>query len=331
MIKIMAQPNFIRISLNILARIRAQEFSSQQSNLQKMQQIYYNTLAVSAVNNYIQNIGWQTRIESSDSWKPEMHTLLDTADLELPRYGKLECRYVQPETSIMAIPEEVNADRIAYIAVAIERSHKTAYLLGFVTHAIDSTIPLKFLQPMSELPEYLEQYALSLYAKQSALPKLTNWLSGAIETGWQTIESFQDARFDISDRIASADLQFRTGTIRASWRKRLETTLIAGASRVKLWNLGQDNNLKIALIICVSAVKDCILDISIKVCPTDNQINLPEELTIKILDETQQSVLQAQTKSGHQNIEFFLSGEVGESFSIQAIFNGVKQTESFII
>ena len=330
MIKIMARPNFIKITLNILARIRAKEFSSQQFNLQKMQQVYYNTLAVSAVNQYIQNIGWQTSLENSDSWNPEMHMLLNTADLELSEYGKLECRYVPPQASVMTIPEEVNGDRIAYIAVAIERSHKAAYLLGFATRAVD-TISLESLQPMIDLPEYLEQYALSLYAKQSPLPKLTNWLSGAIETGWQTIENFKDARFNISDRKDLAGLQFRTGTIsRVAWRKQRETTLIAGVSRVKLWNLG-DNNLKIALIICVSAAEDRILDISIKVCPTDNQIHLPEELAIKILDETQQPILQAQTKSDNQNIEFFLSGKVGECFSIQAIFNGVKQTESFII
>jgi hypothetical protein len=329
MVKVTITPNLFQVPLTLSNRVRAEDFANQQSNRQKMQQVYQNTLAVSAVNTYLQCLGWVTSLETSDSWNPLMQALLDTADLAIPGYGKLECRVVLSSDSIMVIPEEVASERIAYIAVSIDRSQKFARLLGFVTRVSSSTIPISHLQSMIEFPEYLEQVQL-----ESILPKLSSWLSGIVEAGWNTIDSLLTIQPELVFQIAPSQLYFRMGMIPiSSVSEKLATeTLDTGVSRVKLWDLGKrENYSKIALVISLLPSETEELEISVKICPTNDNTYLPEGLVIKILDETQQAILQAQTKTTNENIEFFLSGKTGEYFSIQAILNDEMKMESFII
>lgn len=334
MIEVMMESELFKIPLTLSARIRAEEFSRQQSNSRKAKQVYQNTLTVAAVNTYLQCLGWVTSLENSDSWYPLMQTLLDIADLELPGYGKLECRLIQAEERVMVIPEEVSSDRIAYIAVNIEQSRNLAYLLGFATEVSSSTIPLSRLKPITELPEYLEQYEQNSAPQKQLLPKLSDWLSGVVEAGWNTLDSLRETQPDMVFRIPPSKVHFCTGIIPVTSASEEESreTLTAGVSRVKLWDLGQrDNYRKIALVITLLVTENEEIEISIKVCPTNENAYLPEGLVIKILDEAQQPILQAQTKTTNENIEFFLSGEAGEFFSIQAALNGVIKRESFMI
>jgi hypothetical protein len=329
MVKVTVTPNLFQVPLTLSNRVCAEDFANQQSNRQKMQQVYQNTLAVSAVNTYLQYLGWMTSLENSDSWNPLMQALLDTADLEIPGYGKLECRVVLSSEQIFMIPEEVTSERIAYLAVSIDSSQKFAQLLGFVTRVSSSTIPISHLQSMIELPEYLEQVKL-----KSVLPKLSNWLLGVVEAGWNTIDSLLTIQPELVFRIAPSQLCFRTGTppISSMSEKSATKVLDTGVSRVKLWDLGKRENCsKIALVISLLPSETEELEISVKICPTNNHTYLPEGLVIKILDETQQAILQAQTKTTNENIEFFLSGKTGEYFSIQAILNDEMKMESFMI
>jgi Protein of unknown function (DUF1822) len=270
-----------------------------------------------------------TSLETSDSWNPIMQTLLDTADLAIPGYGKLECRVVLSQEQVMVIPEEVGSDRVAYIAVIIDNSQKFAQLLGFVTQVLSSTIPIRNLQSMRELPEYLEQIQ-----QEPILPNLSSWLLGIVEAGWNTLDSLLTNQPELVFRITPSQLYFRTGMIPISSvsEKSVTEDLSTGVSRVKLWDLGKrENYSKIALVISLLPSETEELEISVKICPTNDRTYLPEGLVIKILDETQQAILQAQTKTTNENIEFFLSGETGEYFSIQAILNDEIKIESFII
>ena len=322
------------IKLTISDRLHAQEFSQQQSRAEKAQQVYKNTLAVAAVNTYLQCLGWITSLKTSDSWNYLMQTLMDTADLELPNYGKLECRPVEPTQDVMVIPEEVTQERVAYIAVGIEEAQNSAKLLGFTTETTASVIPLTSLQAIAELPNYLEQYHYRLVNQRKALPKLSSWLVGSIEAGWQTWEKFLAVQPNLEFLAAPEEkLSFRSFASQVSSEKNLaKETLTTGISRVKLWNLGHpDNCIDIALVISLSSATMNDLEVSVKVCPTNEHHYLPSGLLIQILDETQQPVLQAHTKSTNEAIEFFLSGEIGEFFSIQAIFDDAIKTESFMI
>ena len=330
-----------RIKLTILDRLYAENFSQQQSHLEKAQQVYQNTLAVAAVNTYLQCLGWDTSLESSDSRDFLLQTFLDTADLEIPHYGKIECRPVKPSQEVMIIPEEAAHQRVAYIAVEIEESTNQAKILGFTSKIESTTIPLNRLRAIADLPEYLEQYHRTSVSieeiedKKPVLPKLSNWLSGVIECGWQTLDDLLATQPNLeflNPNPNQRNLSFRSPTSSTSIADSIsKETLTIGTSRVKLWNIGKSQNTDIALIITLSLGKRDQLEISFKVCPTNENDYLPPGLLIQILDETEQPVLQAYIKSANEAVEFFLSGETGELFTIQTIFEDEIKTESFMI
>ncbi|NEP34491.1 DUF1822 family protein [Moorena sp. SIO3B2] len=144
------------VTLPEAAHQLAEKRCQQQSNLEKAEQVYLNTLAVYAVNEYLQGLGFETDLESSDSQKEIMQTFLDVADLVVKNYGKLECKPVSPDAEFVYVPEEVWQDRIAYIAVQLNDSLTEAKLLGFVENVATNELPLRKLQPMADFPGYLQ-------------------------------------------------------------------------------------------------------------------------------------------------------------------------------
>lgn len=77
-------------------------------------------------------MGFETDLEGSDSWNPLQQTLLDVADLDVKKLGKLECRPVLEGTQVIYVPPEVDSNRIGYLGVQISNSFREATLLGFV-------------------------------------------------------------------------------------------------------------------------------------------------------------------------------------------------------
>lgn len=329
MSKLEMSSHILQIPLTLSNRICAANFANQQSSNKKRKQVYQNTLSVAAVNTYLQYLGWTTNLPKSNSWNPILQTLLDTADILVSERGKLECRSVFSQAKSMIIPEEVSTDRIAYIAVNIDGSQNFAQLLGFTSEINSLTVPLNGLKPMNKLPEFLEKVQ-----QEPIIPKLSHWLWGIVEAGWNKLDSLTITQPDLVFRINASQLNFRTKVMQhySTLNETEESFLNTGVSRVKLWNLEQkEYDSKIAFIISLLPSKNDELEISVKVCPINENNYLPEGLLVKILDEKQQPILQAQTKAANENIEFFLSGETGEVFSIQAILNDEIQTESFII
>ena len=76
-------PLTFTVLLSLTAHSKAKEFGRHQSNLQKAQQVYHNTLAVYAVNYYLRCLEFETNLEASDSYNLVMQTLMDIADLEV--------------------------------------------------------------------------------------------------------------------------------------------------------------------------------------------------------------------------------------------------------
>lgn len=329
MFKTEMSSNILQIPLTLSNRLCATNFANRQSSKKKRQQVYHNTLSVAAVNTYLQYLGWTTNLTKSNSWNPIFQTLLDTADILVPDRGKLECRSIFSQAKSIVIPEEVSTDRIAYIAVDIDNSQSFAQLLGFTSEIDSLIIPLNELTPMNKLPEFLEKFN-----QEPIIPKLSNWLWGVVEAGWNTLDSLMVTQPNIVFRINTSQLNFRTKVMEnyLTSNETEQSFLNTGISRVKLWNLEQkEYDDKIAFIISLLPSKNEELEISVKVCPINENHYLPEGLSVKILDEKQQPILQAQTKAANENIEFFLSGKTGEVFSIQAVLNDETQTESFII
>ena len=168
----------------------AKQFSQQQSNQEKAKQVYLNTLAISAVDFYLRCVGIQTDWEASDSWDSVMQAMMDVADLEIPNYGKLECRPMLPETQVIYIPPEVWSDRIGYVAVQFDQSLKEATLLGFAEAVSIEELPLSQLRSLGDLLEHLSHIRQAKSAKMRV--NLRQWFHHLFEAGWQSLETVLD-------------------------------------------------------------------------------------------------------------------------------------------
>ena len=331
--------NTFKVSLMLSTRICAEKFRRKQNNPQKAKQVYLNTLAVSAVKIYLSNLGWLTSCEQSDSWNPIMQTLMDVGDLEIPNYGKIECRVVLFDQQELIVPPEVQSDRIAYIVVKFGSSLRECELLGFVPEITANKISLSQLQPIEKLTSYLREYKQLQEAaqKQQSVIELSKWWQGIIDDGWQLVEKVFPPEPALSFRSPN-HLQ-EASKIDGKERSDLSTKpnhrvdkLSQGISRVKLLDLGKDpNTINIALILQLVTQDSEEIDISAKICPINTSLYLPQGLAIMILDENQKPILQAQANKTNETIEFLFSGEPGEIFSIKASLNDNNIVETFMI
>lgn len=298
----------------------AEKFTQDQSNLQKAEQVYLNTLAVYAVNYYLQCWGFETDWETSDSWDAIAQTFLDVADLSVKNYGKLECRPVQPDTEIVYIPQEVWEERIGYIAVQVDESLQEATLLGFAETVSTCEVALSELRSLDELPEYLSQFQSLQPIKE--LVNLSQWLHNIFEAGWETVEEiFLPPQAELAFNIRSLP------HVKASTPE----IPINGIKRGKQFDLERSGeSSQVAVFVGLTPTPLPRQDITVEVCPIGSQPYLPGQLQVLVLDEQGKSVLQAEAGSS-ESIEFQFSGEPGESFSVKLTLGDVSITEKFLI
>ena len=295
------------VPLMVTAHTQAREFVRHQSNRQKAQQVYLNTLAVYAVNFYLQCQDIETDLEASSSWNPVMQTLLDVADLEIKDRGKLECISVVSGSEIVKIPAEVWDNRIGYVVVQLDESWQEATLLGFIESVNRQELPLSQLRSLAEFPAYLDKIQL--------LTDLTQWLEGVFAAGWQTLETL------LQPRQAELAFSFR----KANSRK-------PAITRGKVLDFGlQTGSHQLALLVdLVEGTTESDVDISVEVCPTDDQLELPPELQLIIFNEEGKAMMQAEAGSC-EGLKFEFSGEPGERFGVKVALSEFSVTENFLI
>ncbi|MBD2092540.1 DUF1822 family protein [Microcoleus sp. FACHB-1515] len=298
------EPIAVTIPLTLSAHARATQF--RQQHLQKSSQVYLNSLAVSAVEIYLQRLEFDTNFAASASANPLMRALMDVADLAIDHHGVLECRPVLPNARDVLIPAEVWSDRIGFVAVQLDSGLQTATLLGFVETVTTEKVALSELRSIEFLPSYLN----SIRQKPASV-HLTQWLQNQVDSTWQTIEEL-------------------LGLQQPAWQYRgnqsASTQLI---SRGKLLDFDRSGE-AIALVVEV-APKDALkVNIAVKLCPTGSRAHLPPDLELMVLDEAGIAVIQAQARTTEMiNVEF--SGEVGDRFSIKAVMNGISAIDQFVI
>ncbi|MBD3883387.1 DUF1822 family protein [Phormidium tenue FACHB-886] len=303
-------PLTITIPLTLEAHTRAKQFR-RYHKAGKAKQVYLNTLAVYAVQTYLERLEFETNLAASSSTNPLMQQLLDAADLVVDRYGTLECRPVLPAAERVYIPAEVWSDRIGYVAVQISETLQEATLLGFVEAATTEQLPLAALKPIETLPSYLNQ--LQAAAQPAAVVQLSQWLQNQVDGAWQTIEEL-----------------FNLQT--PAWQYRSQSTAapMQWSSRGKVLNLGKLSREPVALVVEVSAKTESEASISVKVCPTEGRQHLLPDLELMILDEAGVAVIQAQARSTEMiSVEF--SGEWGDRFSTKIVLGETSAIDAFVI
>lgn len=333
------------LPITLLARRTAQEFASQQPTPQKAEQVRLNTLAVHAVNDYLQMMAIPTDLAVSDSWNPVVRMCADVADLEVIGVGRLECRPVRKHQQTCYVPPEVRTDRIGYVVVEIDESSLEATVLGFCpianppnpswvtdeTLAIDE-LPISQLQAVEDLIDRLNQpilepipstVAVTSPAAQRSRVNLSQWFVNVFETGWQTIESFVNpAEPDLAFSFRSADSTLLIDDEQADISVR----------RAKLIDLGmQIAGYPVALIVEVIAGLNNKSDIILQLHPTGNQIYLPPLLQLTVLDESGLVFLEAQARSADNYIQLQFSGLPGEQFSVRVALGDASIMEDFIV
>ena len=305
------------------ARRIAQQFANEQPTLEKAEQVRLNTLAVYAVNDYLQMMGVPTNLAASDSWNPITRLCSDVADLEVTGIGRLECRPQRLHQETCHIPAEVWFDRIGYVVVQIDESSLEATLLGFMQQVTTEELPIRQLQPIEDVIDCLHQPVESVAVATTPKSNLSQWLLNVFETGWQTVESLlTPSEPDLAFSFRSApDLAI------ADFEPSPE-----GIRRAKLIDLGmQLAGYPVALVVELQPESDNKTHILLQIHPTGEQVYLPPMLQLIVLDESGLVFLEAQARSADNYIQLQFSGLPGEKFSVKVALGDASVIEDFTI
>ncbi|NEQ83985.1 MAG: DUF1822 family protein [Moorea sp. SIO2I5] len=152
----------------------AETFSREQHEPDKAQDVYLNTLAVYAVNFYLQCLEVETDLPASDSSNPALRSLMNVSDLMVKDWGKLECRPVLPGDQVCDIPPESLQDRVGYVVVEINQASNQAKLLGFAKTALGGSLEISKIQSLEQLINQLPEL-------ESNIIELQEWLKVSLE------------------------------------------------------------------------------------------------------------------------------------------------------
>lgn len=283
----------------------AEKFQHYQDNIKKGEQVYRNSLAVCAVNLYLQHLGFETDLEASNSWDYIWQTLMDAADLQIINYGKIECRPVYPDEEFIHIPAEVWFESNYCIAVEIEEIATEAKLLGFIEKPATEKVLRSQLRPLEELPSLLQINIRKI--------ELSYWLEGIFHKDWQPTETVLVYRRE----------QIALGSARSSKKHPL-------ISRTKQIDLGLLLNSKsVALVITIQPEIEDKTNILVQVIPMDRDEYLPHGLKLKVILESDTAEIKAREADNIIQLRFIEPCK--SQFSVQISLGDAVVTESFIV
>jgi hypothetical protein len=146
------------VSLALKAHQEAERQASQHRQTAKYRQVYYNVLARSTVDFYLQILGIETNWEESESNDKIWRSLLNISDLFIVDYGKIECIPFIASNDRIEISLEVIGDRIAYVFVELESSLREANIIGFLPKITRDKVYLEELEPLDNFPLHLDKF-----------------------------------------------------------------------------------------------------------------------------------------------------------------------------
>ncbi len=310
----MINNNIESFSLPILisgaARRQANEFGRAQLTREKAQQVYFNTLAVLLMKDYLEIMGVKTNLAASDSWNPIIRYCSDVADLEITDLGRLECRPIAENQQTCVIPPEVWIDRIGYVIIEIKKSLKEAIIWGFTTTVNNEELSLNHLQPIENLLGHLH----TLRPKQPI--QLGKWLLGIFEENWKTVES---VFYKENNNTAFC---WRSGNY----------LLDNVVQRAKILDLGmQLGKEKLALLVGITP-DNKHLTVRIQLHPSNGEMYLSPDINLILLSTTGEIIQEVRSRFLDNYIQLpRFRGKPGESFRLQVSQYNNIITEDFVI
>jgi Protein of unknown function (DUF1822) len=299
----------LTVMLDRQAHRYAQQFAREQITPEKGKQVYLNTLAVSAVNNYLKCFSIATNLAQSNCWHPGMRAMFNVADLTLSQFGKLECLGILPQQTTVVIPPEAREDRIGYLVTRFQEQLQQVELLGFIpSQMVDfttETINVNQLQSLDALFDTLESLQKQINLRQ--------WFNGLFTIDWQPLESIMVGRM-----------------VRSLTEQEPELIAIARGKEIS-WK-HEDSEQKIILIVKITKPKEvpsfpketetnesaseainCYLQLY---SDGDNQ-SLPTGLTVRVLDATKEVCLSAIAQDRDDWMQLEFTCQSAEEFTIE--------------
>ncbi|HIK18430.1 MAG TPA: DUF1822 family protein [Leptolyngbyaceae cyanobacterium M33_DOE_097] len=293
----------------------ARQFAQQQPNPTKAAQVQRNTLAVWAVNDYLQMLGVPTNLPASDSWNPIVRTCADVADLEILHLGKLECCRVSLATQSCQIPPEAWGDRIGYLAVHVDDAIATATIFGFLPQVNQEVIALNAWHPPERIFDHLHQ--LQHASKTTPTTRLSEWLTGQITVGWQAVESLLNPQ--------QLSFAFRgAATVEADVAKPA-----VSSEQAKYITFEQHD--PIALVVKLTQRDQLTVEILLQVYPLGRSSYLEPGLSLAVMESAETPLLEAQAQANDDYLQLVFQGEPGETFAVRITIVGDHYEEWFVI
>ena len=304
------QPLVIPISQS--DRQQAQQFAELFQASSCTEQTYFDTLAVLAVNHYLEMMGIETDLLNSESWNPILRVGADISDLKLTKLGYLECRGVTPEATHCFVPQEVWENRLGYVVVEINPNYTEAKLLGFVETITTPELSLTQLEPVENLLYHLSQLS---HSEASPTPTiyLRQWLESIYQRGWQPLT-----------RDFGLGLNWQP-----SLRNNLSSTeIVKGAKLIDL-GINLSSNKVILLILIIPQSLDKIGAL-VQLHPAIGDTYLLPNIQLSLLEETGKSIKQVISRNSDNFIQLpYFQGSFGEKFKIKIDVNKTSFTEDF--
>ncbi|MEH2079185.1 MAG: DUF1822 family protein [Nostoc sp.] len=301
------------IPLSSKAHEKANQRRQRISNTEDGKKIYLNTLAVYAVNYYLDCMGFETNWSNADNSNSWMLSLIDLADLEIKNIGKIECRPVLPDAEYLEIPTEIRTDRTAYVAVQFNHALRSAKILGFTTQQL-AKIHLSQLQPIDDLLDYLT------VKEATAKVNIREWMKGVFTEGWLNLEEIFNPR-ELSFRFAR--------NFNVTKCKKIDIGLhLNGKSVVLIVKLNPKNK----EIVDEKYQNQGGIDIIVQVQPDpEKSVSLPPGLKLVVSDENGQEVDSVISRQHDNWVDIKLSAELNEEFCVEIILDESKVTQDFVV
>jgi len=298
----------LMVPLTSTAHSYAKRFAQEQASREKQRQVYYNTLAVYTMREYLNWMGIETDLEAGDSWNQIARMTSDVADLSVVGFGRLECRPVVGSASVCVVPSETWSDRQAYVVIKLEPPYGEAEIIGFSPTARNGELPLEALQPVEDLCELLSQ-------QPQITISLSQWLGGMVTEGWQELESF----------FSDPQVAWR-GTNQVSG---LEPDLTWG----KVLNFGvQMGNQSLILLISVKPESALSMLIQIRLQPNESSRYLPSGVILSLLSETGEDLQTVESRRSDNFIQMLpFRGQIREPFRVRVRLEEFTLEEQFVI
>ncbi|NJM96077.1 MAG: DUF1822 family protein [Phormidesmis sp. RL_2_1] len=322
----------------------AQHFAQQCPLQGKAEQIRHNTLAVCAVNSYLQLMSVPTDLAASDSWNPMMQMMANVADLNVPNLGVLACRPLLPDSDTCYIPAEAWHDRAGYVAVIIDEAANEATLVGFTPEvgarshvALENFMAIETLldQAHSVQATFSCSSASASDHAMATYTQLKDWVTSSIDAaaaqanmarqniaragGWQAVEAL----------LNPADMSFAFRTAAGL----NERAAAANVSRARLLDLGLQlgQALRVALVMHLTQQENNHTDILLQVRPLGDSPYLPEGLVLTVLDDQGNHFRSATSRDIDNYVQIQISGQSEEIFGVRVSMEDATFEEQFVI